>query len=300
MPAPARPARPSPATTPRTLTAAGTASARPGQCLIAPPDRRAQSALARRSRPVTPVSSSNMLPRKALTCATDSTGTRSAAISIASGRPSSAGRSPRRPQRCPGRPQIRGDTWWPGQRTGAQPHRHPSPREPGPFPYSPWPAAVPAISSRPRRAPAHGSSLPASAPGRRPAEPVPGRRTLDQVLARIQAHQQPRGRNASASVSSSGRPGSSVTPMTAATCGTTRSGCRRSASSTNHAPSGNPASAKASSRNASRDLPIPRPAQSKRTGGMHQPTQLAELTFATDETIRLYRQNAGLARTRQA
>jgi hypothetical protein len=49
-----------------------------------------------------------------------------------------------------------------------------------------------------------------------------------------------RGRSTSASVPASGRPGSSPTPMTAATRGTTRSGCRRSASSTNHTPSGTP------------------------------------------------------------
>ena len=66
-----------------------------------------------------------------------------------------------------------------------------------------------------------------------------------------------RGRSASASVSSSGRPGSSLTPMTAATREATSSGWRRSASSTNQAPSGNSSAVAARIRSASRVFPIP-------------------------------------------
>ena len=66
-----------------------------------------------------------------------------------------------------------------------------------------------------------------------------------------------RGRSASASVSSSGRPASSLTPSTAATRETTRSGWRRSASSTNHVPSGCSAAAAVRIRSASRVFPMP-------------------------------------------
>ena len=66
-----------------------------------------------------------------------------------------------------------------------------------------------------------------------------------------------RAASASASVSSSGRPFSSVTPTTEATRETTRSGCCRSPSSTIHTPSGNSSRSAARIRPASRVLPIP-------------------------------------------
>jgi len=58
-------------------------------------------------------------------------------------------------------------------------------------------------------------------------------------------------------VSSSGRPASSVIPMTAAMREATWSACRRSASSTNQTPSGNSPATEARTRSASRVLPMP-------------------------------------------
>ena len=205
------------------------------------------------------VSNANLSSRWALICSTDRTPILAAASSIASGRPSSAR------QMSVTAMALSGPTAKPGRTAAA---RSANRRTASSWCTAGTPSPVPGgggtasggtrqTVSAARRS---GSRLVISS--RRPGELTSSRpATLAQASIKCsqlsRASSIRRDRSTSASVSSSGRPGSSLTPMTAASREITRSGCRRSASSTKQAPSRNSACMDPSRRNASLVFPMP-------------------------------------------
>ena len=168
------------------------------------------------------VSSPNRSATRSRICSTDSARTRAAASSIASGMPSS------------GRQIVRHSAAF--ARVSAKPGRVATARsaksrtaspceEPSAGSGGARPAAAPARRSRPRPAAARGSWPAAAGPARRPAAGWQSRAHASSRCSQLSsASTSVRGRSASASVSSSGRPSSSVTPTADATRADTRSG----------------------------------------------------------------------------